>query len=140
MFIEWWYCLRGLGMVTNGINPSFPYPFPTYMWVFTLEHNGLTNGLTNKRTDWAKEVGIEMMKYSWPKKTQSVPIPHSSIWSYLNIFRQTKTFSIRAYFDISKYDLQKFDFLCCVFCKIWLNSIAVCLVYGLQWFSTDFAT
>ena len=50
----------------------------------------------------------------------------------MSIYFSKPKLSIWAYFDISKYDLQKFDFLSCVFCKIRMNAIAVCLDYGLR--------
>ena len=55
---------------------------------------------------------------------QSVPIPHSAIWSYLNIFRHINTYSIWAYVGISIYDIQRFDLLSRALCKIWMNSIS----------------
>ena len=50
-------------------------------------------------------------------ESQPVPILYSSICSYLNIFRKTKTFSIWAYFGISKYmplkSKKKYIYECC---------------------------
>ena len=66
--------------------------------------------------------------------SQSVPIPHSSIWSCLYIFRQTKIFHLGIFRYIEIW-----------LTKVWLSQlyllwnqieflVAVCSVFCLQWF------